>query len=140
MNARPNPHVFDDSQRVKLARILAMTSSPFDAEALTAARKANAFLRSYGKTWIDALCGHAPAPIDAGRSPRATRKASSRERPAHWNQAAVDVLRCGLASPWEIAFCESLLAKWAGRAISAKQGETLRRIWRERCEYREAPA
>ena len=46
----------------RLAKLLNMTGSDHDAEALAAARKANEFLRQHRKSWRDVLGLNAPPP------------------------------------------------------------------------------
>jgi len=46
----------------RLAKLLSMTGSDHDAEALAAARKANEFLRQHHKSWRDVLGLNAPPP------------------------------------------------------------------------------
>ena len=46
----------------RLAKLLSMTGSDHDAEALAAARKANEFLRQHRKSWRDVLDLDAPPP------------------------------------------------------------------------------
>ncbi len=60
--------------RTLLAKLLSMTDSPHDAEALAAIRKANQLLRIQATTWSDVLQTsgpEAPAPVafDAGPTP-----------------------------------------------------------------------
>lgn len=55
-----NVGVWVDLDRERLIRLLGMTDSDQDAEALVAIRKSNELLRAHGKTWADVLAG-APA-------------------------------------------------------------------------------
>lgn len=132
MNTRPNPTAFDAKQRVKLAQILAMTSSPFDAEALVAARKANALLASFAKTWTDAVCGHAPAP-----KPPKTHKPRKRTWRAFCREVATDKT----APPFDREFCRDLLATFTGGSFSNREEAILREIvLRQRARARERRA
>ena len=53
--------VWVDLDRERLIRLLGMTESDQDAEALVAIRKSNEMLRAHGKSWSDVL-GSAPPP------------------------------------------------------------------------------
>lgn len=60
----------------RLAKLLNMTGSDHDAEALAAARKANEFLRQHRKSWRDVLGLNAPPP-EPQRPPEAPNKAGA---------------------------------------------------------------
>ena len=62
----------------RLAKLLSMTGSDHDAEALAAARKANEFLRLHGKSWQDVLGLTVPKPDPqrAAEAARATPRAA----------------------------------------------------------------
>ena len=49
-----------DLDRERLIRLLGMTDSDQDAEALVAIRKSNEMLRAHGKSWADVLGGASP--------------------------------------------------------------------------------
>lgn len=55
--------------RERLIRLLRMTESDRDAEALVAIRKSNELLRAHGKTWSDVIGARPPEPVDR-RPPR----------------------------------------------------------------------
>jgi hypothetical protein len=64
----------------RLAKLLSMTGSDHDAEALAAARKANEFLRQHRKSWRDVLGLDAPPP-EKQQPPGAPRPASRPQMP-----------------------------------------------------------
>ena len=57
--------------RERLAKLLSMTSSGHDGEALTAIRQANRMLREHGKNWAEVL-GTVRARTEAAPKPRET--------------------------------------------------------------------
>ena len=75
------------AERVRLFRLLALTNSPYDGEALAASRMANKLLKRTGTTWVDlfgqdepirdAALTEAPPPETDGFSAR-TRENSDR--------------------------------------------------------------
>lgn len=104
-----------DVQRVRLARLLGMTGSAHDGEALNAARLADRLVRDAGITWVDVVSPAAPAlpPSPVHRVP-------------HWRVLAQRCAeRPGCLTVWERSFVASLL----GRAsVSAKQRNILHDI------------
>lgn len=67
-----------DLDKDRLAKLLSMTGSDHDAEALAAVRKANEFLRQHRKSWADVL-GTSTPPIEP--PPAQPRQAASPEPP-----------------------------------------------------------
>jgi hypothetical protein len=97
------------SERVAVAKMLGKLGSKQDAEALRAARKANAFVNSRKSTWADLLGVEAtPAVPDHVR-------------------IAQDLLVAGKASctPWELRFLRGILAF---KILSPQQRQTLEGI------------
>jgi hypothetical protein len=68
----------------RLAKLLSMTSSDHDAEALAAMRKANELLRANRKSWFDVLGLNAPPaePIRASQSSQSSAGSPSRPQTA----------------------------------------------------------
>lgn len=65
----------------RLAKLLSMTGSDHDAEALAAIRKANEFLRLHRKSWPDVLGLSAPPP-EPQKPPQSSARSTSGARPA----------------------------------------------------------
>jgi hypothetical protein len=66
-------------QLLKLLKLLNLTGSEYDAEALNAIRRANAFLRQHRATWADLLA--LPQEPAKGRRPEPTQAQHQRPRP-----------------------------------------------------------
>jgi hypothetical protein len=64
----------------RLAKLLSMTGSDHDAEALAAIRKANEFLRLHRKSWPDVLGLSAPPP-EPKKPPQTSARPTSRSGP-----------------------------------------------------------
>jgi hypothetical protein len=67
--------------RERLVKLLGMTESKYDAEALGAIRRSNALLREHKVTWAELLAG-APEPGQAREPFQARRRQRPRPRPA----------------------------------------------------------
>lgn len=63
--------VMEQSKRVKLVKILGLLSSPSDGEALSAARRADALLKTEKSSWEALIMGKSGSLRDAPHSPRA---------------------------------------------------------------------
>jgi len=83
------------SDRVRLAKLLALCSSGYDGEALAAARAADRFIRDRGLTWQDIL------------QPEAAPAANRNLEP--WRQTVALCLRqLGSLRPWEADFLRNI--------------------------------
>lgn len=111
--------VLDENASRKLQNILARTASPFDGEALTAARLANDVLKKQGLTWPD-LFASEDDPLKAEPHWRDLGEKASWRDMCAW---AMSMPR--YVTDWERGFLESLM-RFA--QPSQKQRETLVRI------------
>ena len=95
--------------RQKLTKILGLTNSTHDGEALSAARLANDLLKRHGATWEDALLA---------LSPDSERDSLDHARRARWT---LENGHCAL-KPKEKDFLSNIITR---RVITAKQREWL---------------
>ena len=105
--------------RYRLARLLGMTGSAHDGEALNAARLADRLVRDRGVTWIDAIAPGGDVATCSAPTASSTRRSSSRSEPQSWRGMAASCSRYPLLlDKWEAEFLNGL-----GRFpyLSAKQ-------------------
>ena len=115
--------------RTRLAKLLEMTASPHDAEALTALRMATKLVRELGLTWDQALTPpqkgtQAPPVPDARHALQQARlqgfqegylqgladgQRAPRMRPASWRGTASEMLALGELTSWETKFLLSFV-------------------------------
>jgi hypothetical protein len=108
------PHKLSDQDRLKLAKLLALTASDADGEALNAIRAANRFVTDRGLTWHEAV----------GVDPSAKIEDDPFERfRGGWRGATELCIRRGqrVLSPWEFAFLRALKG-WAGEPSRKQKG------------------
>jgi hypothetical protein len=96
----------------RLSRLLAMTTSSHDGEALNAIRMANALLKRQGMTWGEVL----PTPLPADSSPA---------QPHHVEAETLLATRRDILTDFEADFLRGILAF---ETLSPKQETTLRGI------------
>lgn len=116
---RSNNELLNPATRTRLAKLLGMTQSSHDGEALNAIRLANRVLAESKITWTDALAVNRRSPPPPP------------EPPEDWRSAALFCTQFGLGvlSKWERDFCRSLLDF---PRLSDKQAAILLRCY-ERC-------
>lgn len=96
----------------RLVKLLGMTGSTHDAEALSAIRLANAFLKKQGRTWGEIL----PTPLPADSSPA---------QPHHIEAETLLATRRDILTDFEADFLRGILAF---ESLSPKQEAILRGI------------
>ncbi len=110
---------FDAAARVRLAKLLGMTGSANDNEALVAARKANELVKGAGLQWLDIVALGVPASAKTVKQPK-TPRAPKRQT---WRAMCRSVARDKGAPLADRQFCRELLgsfseigrASWRGR-------------------------
>ncbi len=123
--------------RERLARLMALTASDREHEALAALRKANGVLRAAGLTWAEALAEPPAAPATpAWGGPWPGAADVKRPRWEHADRFTTMILalrRTDLAPPTK-TFLNGLVDQFnvTGR-LTDRQFETLRTIYTERC-------
>lgn len=112
--------VLTSTDRSTIAKLLGMVGSAHDAEALTAARKANMLVKAKGATWVDLLTASPAPPPPASPAP---------PQPHHLTEAR-DLLKRGkkVLTRWEHDF---LLGIMSFRVLRPAQAETLDGIRRK---------
>ena len=122
MNARAKIP-FDAAARVKLAKLLGMTGSANDNEALVAMRKANALVRDSGLQWLDVVA----LGVHAATTARKPRKARTPKQPRTWRDLCRAVAVDKGAERWQRDFCRDLLGSCDG-PFTRRQLSTLQQI------------
>ncbi len=116
--SRPAKHIAMHSAktetRERLAKLLGMTGSHHDNEALVAARRANQLVREVGATWRDLLT----------RRPVAQQFCPS--QPIHVQLADVCLQNTERLTTREVTFCRSIRTF---EAVSPHQRQLLRRLY-----------
>lgn len=92
---KPRSAALPLADRDRIAKLLGMTGSRHDGEALNAARMADALVRELGLTWTDVLAAVPPA--DPGIRPQpAPQLDLLRDWPVRWQSAARFCAACGV--------------------------------------------
>lgn len=118
-----------NSDRERLAHLLAMFSSNFDGEVVNAARAAERLIKRSGETWesviIHGIAG--PTRRETYEPPRHHHKPQPRERGAADHKAEVEACQeqAHLLTAWEQEFLTSILDRWS---LSEKQRARLDQI------------
>jgi hypothetical protein len=106
----------------RLVRMLGMTGSDHDGEALNAARAAYRLVRTHGLTWEEVLQAEPPVPVVVQQP----------TTPRYWKNRAEECLfdHSQAISAWETDFLTDFLQDILrrGYALSVKQESVMRRI------------
>lgn len=102
---------FSQTDRERLARLLAMFSSDYDGEVVNAARAAERLVKSAGVTWHDVLATtFAPGPPPY-REPPQRKQWNDRKVSPHQREAAQMLEKRHLLTQFEIDFLSSILGR-----------------------------
>jgi hypothetical protein len=132
--SRPRQGSLSDADFDRLLKLLGMSGSASNGEALNAIRLANRLLRDRGLTWPEAIERNVDGPVPEPEPPPrpAPTRPPAREFAAwgDWRDAAAACARdkCGALTVWERHFAASVLGF---PFISARQRETLIAITRK---------
>jgi hypothetical protein len=114
---------FDAAARVRLAKLLGMTGSANDNEALVAARKANELVKGAGLQWLDVVALGVPASAKTVKAPRKPRQPKVKT----FRDFCELIMRSPLATSMERDFAFDLLA--TGAEITRRDVARLKEIW-----------
>src|SRR6266576_6723746 len=100
------------SERTRLIKCLNLLSSDCDNEGCSAGRAADRLIREASLSWDHIIITAKP---EIGHL-------------WDWRAAAHAILSSEHETEWERSFCWSLLGRWRGPVLTARQEETLRKI------------
>ena len=118
----------------QFVKLMMMTTSDRDPEALTAIRKANALLKAEGKNWEELITGLVPMENDRPRQEEPSPRRRPREETPPWEEAGVEVPSRG--SPNYRAFIdeafEEALAKVRKGSSFRNTVENIHQWWQDK--------
>jgi hypothetical protein len=119
--------LLDQVTALRLTKVLALTGSSFDGEAVAAIRRANEILKARSLTWSDLIAATIEAPSSKAGHARHGTGGENREQ-MHWREAVKICLGMEEAplSAWDRGFLESILER--RNPLTEKQKIQLLRI------------